>query len=103
MSILPGPVRGADPQQWAQATLTRFAGLDVRTVFSHGDELDLFGGHDGPPTVLDLGGRAHEPSTRFTPVEAAAGTPAYCRAPRDPPAPPHRATVAEAVLNNVMA
>ena len=72
VSILPGPVRGADPQQWAQATLTRFAGLGVRTVFSHGDELALLSGHDGPPTVLDLAGVAHEPSTTFTPVEAAA-------------------------------
>ncbi|MGC1155943.1 MAG: long-chain-fatty-acid--ACP ligase, partial [Mycobacterium sp.] len=46
VSILPGPVRGADPQQWAQATLTRFAGLGVRTVFSHGAELGLLSGVD---------------------------------------------------------
>ena len=38
VSILPGPVRGADPQQWAQATLTRFAGLGARTIVSHGAE-----------------------------------------------------------------
>ena len=76
VSILPGPVRGADPQQWAQATLTRFAGLGVRTVFSHGAELGLLSGVDGPLTVLDLGAVAHEPSTGFTPVEAAAETPA---------------------------
>ena len=54
LSILPGPVRGADPQQWAQATLTRFTGLGVRTVFSHGDELAFLSGHDAAPTVLDL-------------------------------------------------
>ena len=48
VSILPGPVRGADPGQWAQATLTRFAGLGVRTVFSHGAELGLLSGADGP-------------------------------------------------------
>ena len=44
LSILPGPVRGADPQQWARATLTRFTGLGVRTIFSHGDELALLSG-----------------------------------------------------------
>ena len=60
VSILPGPVRGADPQKWAQATLARFAGLGVRTVFSHGAELDLLGAPDvtgGQPAVLDLGCR----------------------------------------------
>ena len=27
VSILPGPVRGADPAQWAQATLARFRAI----------------------------------------------------------------------------
>src|SRR3984957_11073207 len=40
VSILPGPVRGADLRQWAESTLTRFAGIGVRTVFSHGSYLD---------------------------------------------------------------
>jgi long-chain-fatty-acid--[acyl-carrier-protein] ligase len=74
VSILPGPVRGADQQRWAQATLTRFAGVDV---FSHGPELDLLSGHDVGPTVCDLGEAArHEPSTSFTPTETPTGTPA---------------------------
>lgn len=41
LSILPGPVRGADPRQWAQATLDRFQGIGVGTVLSHGPVLDL--------------------------------------------------------------
>jgi long-chain-fatty-acid--[acyl-carrier-protein] ligase len=36
VSILPGPIRGADDRQWAEATLDRFAGIGVRTVLSNG-------------------------------------------------------------------
>src|ERR1700735_2835480 len=39
VSILPGPVRGADLRHWADSTLSRFAGIGVRTVFSHGSYL----------------------------------------------------------------
>ena len=102
VSILPGPVRGADPQQWAQATLTRFAGLGVRTVFSHGAELGLLSGVDGPLTVLDLGAVAHEPSTGFTPVEAAAETPAVLQGTAGSTGNPRTAQLSpDAVLNNV--
>ena len=104
LSILPGPVRGADPQQWAQATLTRFTGLGVRTVFSHGDELALLSGHDAVPTVLDLPTVAHELSTSFTPVEPAAGTPAILQGTAGSTGTPRTAQLsAEAVLNNVNA
>uniref|UniRef100_UPI000578498B AMP-binding protein n=2 Tax=Mycobacterium avium TaxID=1764 RepID=UPI000578498B len=40
VSILPGPVRGAEGRRWADTTLTRFAGIGVRTVLSHGSHLD---------------------------------------------------------------
>jgi long-chain-fatty-acid--[acyl-carrier-protein] ligase len=40
ISILPGPVRGADLQQWADSTLTRFAGIGVGAVLSHGSQLE---------------------------------------------------------------
>jgi long-chain-fatty-acid--[acyl-carrier-protein] ligase len=40
VSILPGPVRGADERHWANSTLNRFAGIGVTTVFSHGSQLD---------------------------------------------------------------
>jgi long-chain-fatty-acid--[acyl-carrier-protein] ligase len=100
VSILPGPVRGADPQQWAQATLNRFAGLGVRTVFSHGAELGLLQAADS--TVLDLAAVAHEPSTGFTPVQAAAGTPAILQGTAGSTGNPRTAQLpAEAVLNNV--
>ncbi|MFZ1162117.1 long-chain-fatty acid--ACP ligase MbtM [Mycobacterium sp.] len=102
VSILPGPVRGADPQQWAQSTLTRFAGLGVRAVFSHGTELGLLAGVDGPLTVLDLTAVAHEPSTSFTPVDATAGTPAILQGTAGSTGNPRTAQLsAEAVLNNV--
>ena len=102
VSILPGPVRGADPQRWAHVTLTRFAGLGVRTVYSHGAELGLLSGVGGPVTVLDLGAVAHDPSTGFTPVEAAAGTPAVLQGTAGSTGNPRTAQLsAEAVLNNV--
>ncbi|SOX55319.1 long-chain fatty acid--CoA ligase [Mycobacterium ahvazicum] len=40
ISILPGPVRGADSQHWAESTLTRFAGIGVGAVLSHGSHLE---------------------------------------------------------------
>ncbi|AYJ04705.1 long-chain-fatty acid--ACP ligase MbtM [Mycobacterium avium subsp. avium] len=40
VSILPGPVRGAEGRRWADTTLTRFAGIGVRTVLSHRSHLD---------------------------------------------------------------
>jgi long-chain-fatty-acid--[acyl-carrier-protein] ligase len=102
VSILPGPVRGADPQQWARATLTRFAGLGVRTVFSHGAELGLLNAVGGPLTVLDLGAVAREPSTAFTPVEGAAGTPAVLQGTAGSTGNPRTAQLSsDAVLNNV--
>jgi long-chain-fatty-acid--[acyl-carrier-protein] ligase len=39
VSILPGPVRGADTRQWAAMTLTRLESIGVRTVFSNGQQL----------------------------------------------------------------
>jgi long-chain-fatty-acid--[acyl-carrier-protein] ligase len=102
VSILPGPVRGADPQQWARATLSRFAGLGVRTVLSHGVELGLLRAQDGPPTVLDLAAVAHDPSTSFTPVPAAPGTPAILQGTAGSTGSPRTAQLsAEAVLHNL--
>ena len=34
LSILPGPIRGADEQQWAAATSQRFGGIGVGQVFT---------------------------------------------------------------------
>jgi long-chain-fatty-acid--[acyl-carrier-protein] ligase len=105
VSILPGPVRGADAQNWARATLARFIGVGVRTVFSHGPELDLLQGSDitDGPAVLDLGVAARRGlSTNFVPAETAAGTPAVLQGTAGSTGTPRTAQLsAEAVLNNV--
>ena len=54
VSILPGPVRGADPAHWARATLDRFAAIGVDTVASHGEQLALLGAAGTPLRLLDL-------------------------------------------------
>jgi len=59
VSILPGPVRGADPAQWAQATLARFRAIGVRTVFSHGEQLAQLRGGDDAIAVHDVTTVAH--------------------------------------------
>jgi long-chain-fatty-acid--[acyl-carrier-protein] ligase len=40
ISILPGPVRGSEVRRWAESTLTRFAGIGVSAVLSHGSQLE---------------------------------------------------------------
>jgi len=54
VSILPGPVRGADSAQWAQSTLTRFTGAGVRHVVSHGAYLERLSAVDGTPLIKEL-------------------------------------------------
>jgi long-chain-fatty-acid--[acyl-carrier-protein] ligase len=66
LSILPGPVRGADPDQWAQATVSRFASIGVGTVFSHGRYLELLRAVESPLAVHDVAAVAHaQRSTTF--------------------------------------
>jgi long-chain-fatty-acid--[acyl-carrier-protein] ligase len=59
VSILPGPIRRADPDQWAQATLARFRSIGVTSVFSHGAELELLKGRDDAIAVHDLAEVGH--------------------------------------------
>ena len=59
LSILPGPIRRADPRQWAQTTVDRFRKIGVTTVFSHGAELELLRGDAEGIVVHDLGDVAH--------------------------------------------
>ncbi|WP_319457352.1 MULTISPECIES: long-chain-fatty acid--ACP ligase MbtM [unclassified Mycobacterium] len=59
LSILPGPVRGADPEQWAQATLARLRSIGVRTVFSNGAQLEQLRRRDSAITVYDVTEVAH--------------------------------------------
>jgi long-chain-fatty-acid--[acyl-carrier-protein] ligase len=84
VSILPGPVRGAEPRQWADSTLARFAGLQVGTVLGAGPVLELL--RDGPLPVLDAAA-ARPRSAVLTPVPAEApavlqGTAGSTGAPR---------------------
>jgi long-chain-fatty-acid--[acyl-carrier-protein] ligase len=66
VSILPGPVRGADPQQWAQATLSRFTAIGVRTVFSQGRYLELLRAAESSLAIHDVAAVAHaQRSTTF--------------------------------------
>lgn len=59
VSILPGPVRGADPEVWAQSTLARFAAVGVGTVLSQGSQLDALRGVQHTLAVEDLAKVAH--------------------------------------------
>ncbi|WP_255062075.1 long-chain-fatty acid--ACP ligase MbtM [Mycolicibacterium arenosum] len=59
LSILPGPVRGADPEHWADATIARFRSIGVSTVFSHGELLQKLRGRDDAVTVLDVTAFGH--------------------------------------------
>ncbi|MDT5250746.1 MAG: long-chain-fatty-acid--[acyl-carrier-protein] ligase [Mycobacterium sp.] len=67
VSILPGPVRGADADQWAQATLARFAGMGVGRVLSHGTHLDRLSAVGRPVGELDSVARLQR-STTFVPA-----------------------------------
>jgi long-chain-fatty-acid--[acyl-carrier-protein] ligase len=65
LSILPGPIRGANDDQWALATLARFWSIGVRTVFSHGAQLELLSKYADDITVHDVThvGHAHRSTT----------------------------------------
>jgi long-chain-fatty-acid--[acyl-carrier-protein] ligase len=66
VSILPGPIRGADHDQWALATLARFRSIGVRTIFSNGAPLEELRGLDETIAVHDVTEVAHaQRSTTF--------------------------------------
>ncbi len=68
VSILPGPVRGADADVWARTTLNRFAAIGVRSVFTHGAHLERLRAADASLRVHDVTTVAHDRrSTTFTP------------------------------------
>lgn len=53
VSILPGPVRGADRDRWAETTYERFVGVGVTTVLGGGTELAQLSEIDGTLRVTD--------------------------------------------------
>jgi long-chain-fatty-acid--[acyl-carrier-protein] ligase len=102
LSILPGPVRGADPDQWAHSTVDRFTGIGARHVLSNGTYLDGLLASDGSARVSDVSGVAvADRSTTFTLPDAAApvavlqGTAGSTGSPRTVELSP------DAVLSNV--
>ncbi|BBX23214.1 long-chain-fatty-acid--[acyl-carrier-protein] ligase MbtM [Mycolicibacter terrae] len=102
VSILPGPVRGADPQQWAHATLNRFDGIGAGTVFSHGASLQLLADADTGVAVHDVTAVATDRSAAFTPVAAAPNTPAVLQGTAGSTGTPRTAQLSPAaVLSNV--
>ena len=54
LSILPGPIRGADAEQWAHSTLARFDGIGIQRVFGNGAYLEKMSVVDGPLPVAAL-------------------------------------------------
>jgi long-chain-fatty-acid--[acyl-carrier-protein] ligase len=103
LSILPGPVRGADGQQWALATTQRFTGIGVTTVFSHGGQLELLSANDSGLTVHDVAAVGHpRRSTTFEQQVGPAGTPAVLQGTAGSTGTPRTALLSpEALLNNV--
>jgi long-chain-fatty-acid--[acyl-carrier-protein] ligase len=59
VSILPGPIRGADTAQWAQATQARFRGISADRVGSQGDYLEKLATAGESLDVVDLSAVAH--------------------------------------------
>lgn len=90
VSILPGPVRGADAERWAQSALERFAGIGVHTVFSHGGYLEQLRTVPAELTIHDDVSVAHDqrsitwrrPSPRPSDVAILQGTAGSTGTPR---------------------
>ncbi len=103
VSILPGPIRGAEPGQWAHATLDRFHRIGVRTVLSHGPVLNLLCGaeHGRQLTVLDVAAAGGTGRT-VSPVAAPADVPAVLQGTAGSTGTPRTAQLSPAaVLANV--
>lgn len=105
VSILPGPIRGADDRQWALSTAERFTGIGVSQVFSHGTHLELLHHNTSGLNICDATGLGHaRRSVTFSPQTAAAGTPAVLQGTAGSTGTPRTAMLSpEAVLSNVSA
>jgi long-chain-fatty-acid--[acyl-carrier-protein] ligase len=103
LSILPGPVRGADEQQWARATAERFAGIGVRQVFSLGPHLELLRTNEFGLTMHDVTAVGHpRRSTTLTAQATPVGVPAVLQGTAGSTGTPRTAMLSpEAVMNNV--
>ncbi|WP_157576436.1 long-chain-fatty acid--ACP ligase MbtM [Mycobacterium sp. GA-2829] len=54
VSVLPGPVRGADLEQWAHHTMQRAAAIGANLVYSHGAHLDALRAVTAPVPTRDV-------------------------------------------------
>ncbi|MFS0900484.1 long-chain-fatty acid--ACP ligase MbtM [Mycolicibacterium litorale] len=71
LSILPGPIRGAELAHWAQNTMQRCAAIGAGVVLSHGEHLGALRAVGHPVPVLDVTEMASpQRSSPFTPPEA---------------------------------
>lgn len=103
LSILPGPIRGADEQQWAHATARRFTGIGVSQVFSHGDQLNLLRANDSAVTFHDATEVGNDRrSSTLTMQPTPEGVPAVLQGTAGSTGTPRTAMLSpEAVLSNV--
>jgi long-chain-fatty-acid--[acyl-carrier-protein] ligase len=102
VSVLPGMVRGADPDQWADSTLSRFGALGVGMVFSNGPELDLLTRRESPIAVVNVAAVARAGASG--PLAPRDGTRAVLQGTAGSLGTPRTAVLApEAVLANVRA
>lgn len=105
LSILPGPIRGADDRQWAHSTAERFAGIGVSQVFSHGDYPELLRDNPSAISVQDVAIVGHSRrSTTLMQQPASPATPAVLQGTAGSTGTPRTAMLSpEAVMNNVSA
>ncbi|MGV0624788.1 long-chain-fatty acid--ACP ligase MbtM [Mycolicibacter minnesotensis] len=101
VSILPGPVRGADPAQWAHATLERFAGIGVDVVLATEPALSLLRAQEHSLAVIDVADAAgRPPSTALAPVST--DSPAVLQGTAGSTGTPRTALLSpEAMLSNL--
>ncbi len=102
---MPGPVRGADDQQWAQSTAERFAGIGVSQVFTHGEYPDLLRTNSSGLAIHDVTVVGHaQRSTTLPQQTAPPGTPAVLQGTAGSTGTPRTAMLSpDAVMNNVTA
>lgn len=103
LSLLPGPVRGADGRQWAHSTAERFRSIGVSQLFSHGNQLDLLRASDLGISVFDVAAVGHaRRSTTLAAQTSPEGTPAVLQGTAGSTGTPRTAMLSpEAVLNNI--
>lgn len=105
LSILPGPIRGADEHQWAATTAQRFADIGVGQVLTYGEHLQLLRANGSGIAIHDVTVVGHaRRSTTLTFTPAAAGAPAVLQGTAGSTGTPRTALLSpDAVKHNVTA